>query len=119
MFFLLFLYLELEESYSTLVSKAVELHKQHLNSYKPNISMRLRSVLLVIITRRISQDSIVMLVWLARFNTAEHNSVFEDQAEQRVLYDLEAVLEGSVSETFENDYELILSKARNKIRDKE
>lgn len=64
-----------------------------------------------------NDEALVLLEWLSSFNTKEHPSVFQDQAEQRVLFDLEAKLEKAVSETFEGDYSDILSRARNAIRD--
>jgi hypothetical protein len=62
-------------------------------------------------------EALVLLEWLSRFNEEEHPSLFQDQAEQRVLFDLEAVLEEVIAGTFERDYSDILSKAREKIRD--
>ncbi|MEG3862040.1 hypothetical protein [Microcoleus sp. herbarium12] len=61
-------------------------------------------------------EALVLLQWLFRFNQEEHPSLFEDQAEQRVLWDLEAVLEKVVSVIFSKDYINILSKARENIR---
>ena len=45
--------------------------------------------------------------------------LFQDQAEQRVLWDMEAEFEKVVSATFDDNYQEILSKARQKIRDEE
>lgn len=64
-------------------------------------------------------EALVLLNWLFRFNESDNNTFFEDQAEQRVLWDMESVLEKVVSATFENNYQEILSKARQKIRDEE
>jgi hypothetical protein len=62
-------------------------------------------------------EALVLLAWLYKFNAEEHPSLFQDQAEQRVLWDLEAVLEKVISATFDKDYINILSKARENIRD--
>lgn len=66
-----------------------------------------------------NEEAIVLLNWLFRFNEAENGELFEDQAEQRVLWDIEAVLEQITSEIFNEDYTKMLSRARDKIRDKE
>jgi hypothetical protein len=62
-------------------------------------------------------EALVLFDWLSRFNEEEHPSLFQDHAEQRVLYDLEAVLETLIAESFDRDYTDILSKARENIRD--
>lgn len=66
-----------------------------------------------------NEEAIVLLNWLFRFNETENKELFEDQAEQRVLWDIETVLEQTASEIFDKDYAKILSQARDKIRDKE
>lgn len=63
------------------------------------------------------EESIVLLDWLARFNSQDHATLFEDQAEQKILYDLEAVMEKVVDATFASDYIKRLQEARDKIRD--
>jgi hypothetical protein len=62
-------------------------------------------------------EALVLFAWLSKFNEEEHPSLFQDQAEQRVLWDLECVLEEVISVTFDKDYLNILSKARENIRD--
>jgi hypothetical protein len=66
-----------------------------------------------------NDEAIVLLEWLTKFNQQEHSSSFEDPAEKRVLFDLETNIENQVSDTFKKDYNNILSKARERIRDKE
>ncbi|MBC8045135.1 MAG: hypothetical protein IAF08_16975 [Rhizobacter sp.] len=66
-----------------------------------------------------SDEALVLLDWLYRFNEREHPSLFQDQAEQRVLWDLECVLEKLSVEIFKPDYEGLVAKAREKVRDKE
>lgn len=61
-------------------------------------------------------EAMVLLEWLARFNQ-ERNPAFVDQAEERALYDLEALLEKEIPETFRDDYGALLSAAREAVRD--
>ena len=61
-------------------------------------------------------EAIVFFQWLARFN-AEEGRRFEDQAEQRVLWDLEASLESMLVEPLKPDYDEILAGARSRVRD--
>lgn len=61
----------------------------------------------------------MFLEWLHNFNKEEHPTLFKDQAEQRILWDMEAELEKVVSVTFDSNYQKLLSKARENIRDKE
>lgn len=42
---------------------------------------------------------------------------FEDQSEQRVLWDIECILEKELSEPFRADYQDIVKKAREAVRD--
>lgn len=64
-------------------------------------------------------EALVLLEWLHNFNEEERPTLFQDQSEERILFDLEAELEKVISGTFAEDYKDILSKAREKIRDKE
>ena len=61
-------------------------------------------------------EAIVFFDWLARFNKEEGRR-FEDQAEQRVLWNLEASLESTLVEPFKPDYDQILAAARSRVRD--
>ncbi len=47
------------------------------------------------------------------------NNFFEDQSEQRVLWDLESMLEKNTSNILSWDYLKDLKKARENIRDKD
>lgn len=38
-------------------------------------------------------EAIVLLEWLHNFNDAQHPDLFQDQAEERILFDLETALE--------------------------
>lgn len=62
------------------------------------------------------EEAIVLLDWLSRFNEKEKPELFKDQAEERVLWDMEASIEKVIGETFDSNYAEILSKAREKVR---
>jgi hypothetical protein len=66
-----------------------------------------------------AEEALVLLEWLHKFNEVEHPALFQDQAEERILFDLEAELETVVSDTFSSNYQESLLKARQKIRDVE
>ena len=57
-------------------------------------------------------EAVVLFEWLARFN-AKQDYQFEDQAEQRVLWNLESTL----VEPFKPDYDEVLASARSRVRD--
>jgi hypothetical protein len=61
-------------------------------------------------------EALVFFEWLSRFNKAGP-AKFEDQAEQRVLWDLEGQLESILVEPFESNYGDLLAKARAQVRD--
>lgn len=63
-------------------------------------------------------EAIVLFEWLMRFNKSD-GARFEDQAEQRVLWDLEAMLESRLVEPFEPNYSDLLARARLSVRDSE
>lgn len=63
-------------------------------------------------------EAIVLFDWLKRFNEKDDYD-FEDQAEERVLWDIEALLEKSLVVPFDSDYSKLLIEARNRIRDHE
>ena len=64
------------------------------------------------------EEALVLFDWLSRFNKAEHHT-FEDQAEQRVLWDMEAMLESTLVEPFESNYGELIAQARTTVRDPE
>lgn len=69
------------------------------------------------VTLNLTRDeAIVFFEWLSRFN-AEEGRQFEDQAERRVLWNLEASLESTLVEPFKPDYDQILAAARSRVRD--
>jgi hypothetical protein len=67
-------------------------------------------------TLPLTQDeALVLFEWLANFNKREHE--FDDQAEQRVLWDLEAMLESELVEPFSPNYRDLVAAARKRVRD--
>jgi len=62
------------------------------------------------------QHAIVLCSFLARFTDKDKLEI-EDQAEQRALWDLYALLESTLPEIFDNRWESIVQMARDSIRD--
>ena len=60
-------------------------------------------------------EALVLFEWLARFNNG--SSDLEDQAEQRVLWDVEAMLEKALVAPLRTDYADLLATARERVRD--
>ena len=69
------------------------------------------------ITIELSNDeALVLFEFLSRFDE-EGNYSFQDQAEQRVLWDLACILEKQIVELFSPHYDEALKAAREKVRD--
>ena len=64
------------------------------------------------------EEAIVLLEFLGRVNEKERLGLFEDQSEQRVLWNIECILEKNLSEPFSQDYHDIVKRAREQVRDK-
>lgn len=64
-------------------------------------------------------EALVLFEFLSRINDNELKEIFEDQAEQKILWILEGQLEKQLAEPFKPDYKDIIKEARNKIRDEE
>ncbi|SDZ31930.1 hypothetical protein SAMN04487866_1411 [Thermoactinomyces sp. DSM 45891] len=62
------------------------------------------------------EEAIVFYDWICRFNEEEYTE-FEDQAEQRVLWDIESILESKLAAPLNSKYDDLLQVARSKIRD--
>jgi hypothetical protein len=62
-------------------------------------------------------EALVLFEFLSRFNEIDRKELFEDQAEEKILWNLEGTLQKELSEPFRADYLEIISKARNEIRD--
>lgn len=68
----------------------------------------------------LSRDqALVLFEWLARTGNAGEPAAFEDQAEQRALWDLESALEAVLTEPLGVDYRAKLEAARGRVRDSE
>ena len=63
-----------------------------------------------------SDAALVLYDWLARFNQREEIDV-ADQAEERVLFDLESMLEKALVAPLQSDYAELLVHARSHVRD--
>ena len=63
-----------------------------------------------------SDAALVLYDWLTRFNQREEIDV-ADQAEERVLFDLEAMLEKVLATPLQSDYAELLAQARSHVRD--
>lgn len=64
-----------------------------------------------------TDEALVLLEWIAMFNQNTATSSFNDQAEQRVLWDIEALLERNCNVIFSNNYAVELEQARANVRD--
>jgi hypothetical protein len=64
-------------------------------------------------------EALVFFEFLSRFNDAKHDECFQDQAEQRVRWDIQGILESNLVERFREDYLQLLAEARNRVRDKQ
>jgi hypothetical protein len=62
------------------------------------------------------EEAIVLFEWLTRFNKRAEAD-FDDQAEQRVLWDIEAMLESALVELMDPRYDELLAAARAQVRD--
>ena len=62
-------------------------------------------------------EALVFFEFLSRFNGIDKKELFEDQSEEKVLWNLEGTLQKELSEPFRTDYLDIIKKARNEIRD--
>lgn len=68
----------------------------------------------------LSRDqALVLFEWLARTSAADQPVTYEDQAEQRALWDLEASLESVLTEPLREDYRQCVDAARARLRDAE
>lgn len=64
-------------------------------------------------------QAIVLFDWLTRTSDAGQPASFVDQAEQRVLWDIEATLESLLTEPLSSGYRTRLEEARGRLRDSE
>lgn len=64
-------------------------------------------------------QALVLFDWLTRTSAAGQPAGFVDQAEQRLLWDIEATLETLLPAPMAVDYRERLAAARNRLRDTE
>lgn len=64
------------------------------------------------------EEAIVLFEFLVRINKNHSSEFIEDQSEQRVLWNIESILEKDLDDTFSDDYQEIIKLAREKVRDK-
>lgn len=64
-----------------------------------------------------NNEALVLFEWLVRFNENNENK-FQDQSEERVLWDLEAELEKCSLISLSEDYISRLVAARDTLKDK-
>lgn len=66
---------------------------------------------------QLTQDeALVLFEWLDVLNQRDDIS-FVDQAEQRVLWDIQAALEGALVQPLAGDYIIQVAEARDRVRD--
>ena len=63
-------------------------------------------------------EALVLFEFVCRFSDDKELSI-QDQAEERVLWNMCGSLEKVLAEPFDPDYETILQQARDEVRDKE
>ena len=63
-----------------------------------------------------NDEALVLYDWLARFNQRD-SADFADQAEECVLFDLEAMLEKTLVAPLQSNYAELLARARANVRD--
>ena len=64
------------------------------------------------------EEIIILSELISRINESNIlKNFFEDQSEQRVLWNLECLLEKNTSNIFSKDYKIKLQEARDNIRD--
>jgi len=61
-------------------------------------------------------EALVLFDYLFRFDRSDSLAI-EDQAEQRVLWNLQARLEKILAEPFRDDYADLIRAARDRVRD--
>lgn len=65
------------------------------------------------------EEALVLFEFLSRINDQEHPDLYEDQAEQRILWDLECLLEKVLVQPFKSNYGELVAAARAKVRDED
>ena len=65
-----------------------------------------------------NDEALVLFEFLSRYSKNEQLKI-EHQAEQRVLWNLEAILEKALVEPFKKDCAQLVLEARERVKDKE
>ena len=66
-----------------------------------------------------ANEAVVLFEWLHRVGDQEAALGIEDQAEQRVLWDMSACLERLLVEPFDGNYHQLVADARAAVRDED
>lgn len=66
-----------------------------------------------------NDEALVLFEFLSNFNQKDNKEIFEDQAEQKIFWNIEGQLEKVLVEPFLPNYLNIIIAARNKVRDEE
>jgi len=66
-----------------------------------------------------ANEALVLFEWLHRVEDQEAALGIEDQAEQRVLWDMSACLERVLVEPFDGNFHQLVSDARAAVRDED
>ena len=61
-------------------------------------------------------ESIVLFEFITRINKENRKDLFEDQAEEKILWNLESILESKLIEPFQDNYSELLINARNELK---
>jgi len=77
----------------------------------------------VVLVEFSKDEALILFEFLVRVHNNKNSNkklitLFEDQSEQRVLWNLECTFERMLAEPFLQNYDEIIQDARNKIRDK-
>ena len=63
-------------------------------------------------------EALILFEFLSRLNERARPELFEDQAEERALWTLEALLQRVLVEPFRSDYAELVQQARSRLRDR-
>jgi hypothetical protein len=87
-------------------------NKKWLPIYEDRIMVKDNNILNLELTKN---EALVFYEFLSRINESDRKELFEHQAEEKILWDLESILEKQLNETFRTDYNEIIEKARIQI----
>ena len=61
-------------------------------------------------------EALILFDCITRFNEKRSSIVFRDESEKKVIFDIESDLETKLASILDQDYELILNKAKKNIK---